>query len=87
MSRPPTRTKTFFHRSRIRAHLHTATNKVASFRKERRIYPAGHSITQVGYRMNAVFRRSVRLRPKDTDEMGLPSVTKIHAMTLNSKTA
>jgi len=37
--------------------------------------------------MNAVFRRSVRLRPKDTDEMGLPSVTKIHAMTLNSKTA
>jgi hypothetical protein len=28
------------------AHLDTATNKVASFRKERRIYPAGHSMTQ-----------------------------------------
>jgi hypothetical protein len=37
------------------AHLDTATNKVASFRKERRIYPAGHSMAQARCRMNAAF--------------------------------
>ena len=45
------------------AHLHTATNKVALFRKERRIYPAGHSIKRARCRMNAAFRRSVQVRP------------------------
>src|SRR5450759_4384471 len=42
-------------------HLDIAPNKVASFRKERRIYPAGHSITRVRCRMNAAFRRSVEV--------------------------
>jgi hypothetical protein len=37
------------------AHLDTVTNKVASLRKERRIYPAGHSILQTRCRINAAF--------------------------------
>jgi hypothetical protein len=46
------------------ARLDTATNKVASFRKERRIYPAGHSITRARCRMNAAFHRGVQFAPE-----------------------
>jgi hypothetical protein len=45
-------------------HLGTATNKVALFRMERRIYPAGHPIIRACCRMNAAFRRCVQVPPK-----------------------
>jgi hypothetical protein len=38
-----------------RGALDTVTNEVASLRKERRIYPAGHSILQTRCRINAAF--------------------------------
>ena len=45
------------------AQLDTVTSKAAIFRKERRIYPAGHTIMQTRCRINAAFRHCVQLRP------------------------
>jgi hypothetical protein len=45
------------------AHLDIATSKIAWFRKERRIHPAGHSIKRTRCRMIVAFHRSVQMRP------------------------
>jgi hypothetical protein len=40
------------------------TRQQTKFRKERRIYPAGHSITRARCRMNAAFHRGVQFAPE-----------------------